>query len=106
MSTDSPSNLAQRPAASQRRARTTRVGVVSSTARQKTIAVTVSFQVKHPKYGKYVRRQTKLHAHDEKGAARKGDIVEIAETRPISKTKSWRLLRIITRAPQEKGARA
>ncbi len=104
MSPDNPSHVAERPAAAQRRPRATRVGVVSSTTRQKTIAVTVSFQVRHPKYGKYIRRRSTLHAHDEQNEAHKGDIVEIAETRPISKTKSWRLLRIISRAPGEKGA--
>ena len=104
MATDNPSNVAERPPPAERRPRTTRVGVVTSTARQKTIAVTVAFQVRHPKYGKYIRRRSILHAHDEQGAARKGDIVEIAETRPISKSKSWRLLRIISRAPGEKGA--
>jgi small subunit ribosomal protein S17 len=85
-----------------RRPRATRTGVVTSTARQKTIAVTVSFVVMHPKYGKYVRRRTVLHVHDEQGACRKGDVVEIAETRPISKTKRWRLVRLIGRAPGEK----
>ena len=104
MSTESPSNVSERPAATQRQPRATRVGVVSSTARQKTIAVTVSFQVRHPKYGKYIRRRSILHAHDEQREAHKGDIVEIVETRPISRTKSWRLLRIISKAPGEKGA--
>ncbi len=78
--------------------RATRTGVVSSTARQKTIKVTLAYQVKHPKYGKYLRRRTVLHAHDEKGEARLGDVVEVAECRPISKTKHWRLVRIVRAA--------
>jgi small subunit ribosomal protein S17 len=104
MSTETPSSVTERPRAAQRGLRATRIGVVTSTARQKTIAVTVAYQVQHPKYGKYIRRRTVLHAHDEKSEAHKGDIVEIAETRPLSKTKSWRLLRIVSRSPGEKGA--
>ena len=80
--------------------RPTRIGVVTSDKREKTIAVTVSFNVKDPKYGKYVRRRTTLHAHDEKNEAAVGDKVEIMLCRPVSKTKSWRLLRILERAPR------
>lgn len=88
-----------KPAPRARRA--TRIGVVSSAARQKTIKVTLAYQVKHPKYGKYLRRRTVLHAHDEKGEARLGDVVEVAECRPISKTKHWRLVRIVRAAAGE-----
>jgi len=73
------------------------VGVVAGTARTKTIKVTVSWLVKHPKYGRYMRRQTTLHAHDEKQEATPGDLVEVAECRPISKTKHWRLVRVVRR---------
>ncbi|MFQ5804945.1 MAG: 30S ribosomal protein S17 [Phycisphaerae bacterium] len=80
--------------------RPTRIGVVTSHKRDKTIAVTVSYSVKHPKYGKYIRRRTVLHAHDESNAAATGDKVEIVLCRPLSKTKTWRLMRILTRAPR------
>jgi len=80
--------------------RPTRIGVVASDVRDKTIKVTVEYSVRHPKYGKYLRRRTALHAHDEKNEARVGDIVELAACRPISKSKHWRLLRILGRAPQ------
>ena len=83
-----------------RRKRPTRIGVVTSDRRNKTITVTVSYSVKHPKYGKYMRRRTVLHAHDEKNEAATGDKVEITLCRPLSKTKTWRLARIIERAPR------
>jgi len=76
------------------------VGVVSSDVRDKTIRVTVAYQVQHPKYGKYLARRTVLHAHDEKNEAHVGDTVEIVECRPISKTKHWRLVNILKRAPE------
>ena len=75
--------------------RAMRVGVVTSTARQKTIKVQIAYQVRHPKYGKYLKRRSVLHAHDEKGEAKLGDLVEVAECRPMSRTKHWRLLRIV-----------
>ena len=74
------------------------VGVVTSDRRNKTITVSVSRLVKHPRYGKYLRRSTKFAAHDEQNQARKGDQVEIMETRPLSKQKRWRLLRVLERA--------
>jgi small subunit ribosomal protein S17 len=80
--------------------RATRIGVVASAGRDKTIKVTLSYQVKHPKYGKYLRRRTALHAHDEHNEARLGDLVEVEECRPVSKTKHWRLIRIVEKAPQ------
>ncbi len=83
--------------------RPTRIGVVTSDVRDKTITVEVEYLVQHPKYGKYLKRRTRLHAHDENNEARKGDRVEIVETRPISKTKHWRLVRIVERAPKEAG---
>jgi small subunit ribosomal protein S17 len=75
-------------------------GVVASDKGNKTIKVVVNYQTKHPKYGKYLKRRTVLHAHDEKNEAREGDKVEIAECRPLSKTKHHRLLRIVERAPE------
>jgi len=76
-------------------------GVVASDKGDKTIRVVVNYQTKHPKYGKYLKRRTVLHAHDEKNEAREGDTVEIAECRPLSKTKHHRLLRIVQRAPEK-----
>src|SRR5688500_4338338 len=75
-------------------------GVVASDKGNKTIKVVVEYQTKHPKYGKYLKRRTALHAHDEKNDAKEGDTVEIAECRPLSKTKHHRLLRIVQRAPE------
>jgi small subunit ribosomal protein S17 len=76
-------------------------GVVASDKGDKTIKVVVNYQTKHPKYGKYLKRRTTLHAHDEKNEAREGDLVEIAECRPLSKTKHHRLLRIVQKAPEK-----
>src|ERR1700758_4086989 len=75
-------------------------GVVASDKGDKTIKVVVNYQTKHPKYGKYLRRRTVLHAHDAKNEAKEGDTVEIAECRPLSKTKHHRLLRVVERAPE------
>lgn len=75
-----------------------RVGVVESDARDKTRKVVIQYSVKHPKYGKYIRRRTVLHVHDADNASGRGDTVEVAECRPISKTKSWVLTRIVKRA--------
>jgi small subunit ribosomal protein S17 len=77
-----------------------KVGVVESDRRDKTRKVAIRYSVKHPKYGKYVRRRTILHVHDEQNTSRRGDTVEIAECRPISKTKSWTVLRVVERAPE------
>jgi small subunit ribosomal protein S17 len=75
-----------------------KVGVVESDRRDKTRKVAINFLVKHPKYGKYIRRRTVLHVHDEGNVSRVGDKVEVAECRPISKTKSWVLLRVVESA--------
>ena len=74
-----------------------RVGTVVSDARNKTIKVRYDYTVKHPKYGKYCRRSTTLHTHDERNDARVGDVVEVAGCRRMSRTKCWRLVRIIRR---------
>ena len=78
----------------------TLTGVVASDKGDKTIKVVVNYQMKHDKYGKYLRRRTVLHAHDEQNDAKEGDTVEIAECRPLSKTKHHRLVRIVERAPE------
>ena len=82
----------------ERNKRRVETGVVSSDKREKTISVEVKWLFKTPKYGKYVNRTTRYHAHDEKNEARVGDTVEITETRPLSKLKRWRLVKIIKRA--------
>ncbi len=74
-----------------------RVGVVESDKREKSRKVVVAFKAKHPLYGKYVRKRSVLQVHDENNESRLGDTVEIEECPPISKTKSWRLVRVIRR---------
>ncbi len=76
-------------------------GVVTSTGGDKTIRVNVNALVKHVRYGKYVRRRTRLAVHDPNNEAALGDQVEIVSCRPISKTKSWRLVRVVRRADVE-----
>ncbi len=76
----------------------TESGRVISNKMDRTITVLVERRVKHPLYGKYIRRSTKLHVHDEKNACNEGDEVIISECRPISKTKSWKLVEIVKRA--------
>ena len=73
-------------------------GRVVSTKMQKTIAVEIERLVKHPAYGKYIRRTTKLLAHDENGASQEGDLVIITPCRPMSRHKSWRLLEVVAKA--------
>ncbi|MEL7471947.1 MAG: 30S ribosomal protein S17 [Planctomycetota bacterium] len=73
----------------------TRIGVVESDARDKSRKVVLRFVAKHPKYGKYVARRTVLQVHDEHNESHNGDVVEVAQCRPISKTKSWKLVRIV-----------
>lgn len=82
----------------ERKSRKTRIGIVSSDKMTKTITVTVERKVKHPIYGKFVKKTKKFHAHDEEGTAGIGDTVRIMETRPLSKTKRWRLVEIIEKA--------
>src|SRR5277367_4648816 len=76
------------------------IGVVASDKGHKTIKVIVNYQMRHPKYGKYLKRRTVLHAHDETNQAKEGDTVELAECRPLSKTKHHRLLRIVQKAAE------
>ncbi|MHC4063409.1 MAG: 30S ribosomal protein S17 [Planctomycetota bacterium] len=73
--------------------------MVTSDAADKTIRVVVEYKTKHPLYGKYVRRRSVLRVHDEKNEAAVGDRVEVMSCRPVSKTKCWRLLRVIERPP-------
>ena len=78
-----------------------RIGVVDSDKRDKSCTVSINYLVKHEKYGKYIRKRTRIHVHDEGNAAKIGDRVEIVECRPISKTKSWTLVRVVEAASQE-----
>ena len=75
----------------ERNLRKTKLGVVSSNKMDKTITVNVERKVKHPLYGKFVKKSTKFHAHDEKNECSIGDTVKIMESRPLSKTKRWSL---------------
>jgi len=82
----------------ERKRRKTRIGIVSSDKMTKTITVNVERKIKHPIYGKFLKKTTKFHAHDEQNTAGVGDVVRIMETRPLSKTKRWRLVEIIEKA--------
>ena len=82
----------------ERNLRKTRTGIVTSDKMDKTITVAVERKVKHPIYGKFVKKTTKFHAHDEKDECTMGDIVKIMETRPLSKTKRWRLVEVVEKA--------
>jgi len=77
------------------------VGRVVSSKMQKSVTVSVERLVKHPAYGKFIRRTTKIMAHDEEGTCREGDTVAIVECRPISKRKSWKVVEVLERAPVE-----
>jgi small subunit ribosomal protein S17 len=76
----------------------TLTGIVSSNSGDKSIRVTIDYKVKHPKYGKYVKRRMKLAVHDELNVSGVGDLVEIVECRPYSKSKSWRVVRVVQKA--------
>jgi small subunit ribosomal protein S17 len=78
--------------------RKVRVGVVVSDRMDKTVVVAVERMMRHPLYGKTVKRTKKFHAHDENNECKVGDVVEIMETRPLSKTKRWRVSRVIQKA--------
>jgi len=75
--------------------------VVISNSGDKSIKIAVDYKIKHPVYGKYVKRRTKFGVHDEHNKAGKGDLVEVAQCRPYSKTKNWRLVRVVKKAPEE-----
>lgn len=82
----------------ERNLRKERIGVVTSDKMEKTITVSIERRVKHPIYGKFVKTTKKFKAHDEKNDAKTGDTVKISETRPLSKTKRWRLVEVLERA--------
>ena len=81
-----------------RKERKSRIGVVASNKMDKSITVLVERKLKHPIYGKFVKKSKKFFAHDEKNECNEGDTVKIMETRPLSKKKSWRLVEIVERA--------
>lgn len=81
-----------------RNLRKTKTGLVTSSKMDKTITVAVERKVKHPIYGKFVKKTTKFHAHDEKNECGVGDTVKIMESRPLSKTKRWRLVEVVEKA--------
>jgi small subunit ribosomal protein S17 len=82
----------------ERKLRKERTGVVVSNKMDKSILITVDRRVKHPIYGKFIKKSTKLMAHDEQNSCNIGDTVKIMETRPLSKQKCWRLIEILERA--------
>ncbi|EGN76157.1 30S ribosomal protein S17 [Idiomarina sp. A28L] len=75
-------------------------GRVVSDKMDKSIVVAIERKVKHPLYGKYIKRTTKVHAHDEENTSKEGDLVSIRETRPVSKTKSWALVEVLERSSE------
>jgi len=84
--------------------RRSRVGVVVADARQKTAKIRLDLLVKHPKYGKYLKTQKVIHVHDEDNTCKSGDVVEVLECRPMSKTKSWRFARKVREAAAKQQA--
>lgn len=78
----------------------TLTGVVMSTSGNKSVKVAIDYKIRHPKYGKYVRRRTKLAVHDEHNQSGVGDVIEIAQCGPRSKTKHWRLVKVVAKASQ------
>jgi small subunit ribosomal protein S17 len=81
-----------------RNLRKEKTGIVTSDKMEKTIVVSVERKIKHPKYGKFIKRTSKFFAHDEKREAHTGDLVRIEETRPLSKNKNWRLVQVVEKA--------
>jgi len=78
----------------------TLTGVVTSTSGDKSVKVAIDYKIRHPKYGKYIKRTTKLAVHDEHNQSGVGDMIEIAQCSPRSKTKRWRLVKVVTKASQ------
>ena len=83
---------------SEQKVKRTLTGKVVSNKMEKSITVLIERRVKHPVYGKYITKSTKFHAHDENNVCKEGDVVTIAETRPISKTKAWTLVEVVETA--------
>ena len=98
MSPESTASTQTKPARTRRK---TEIGVVASDKMNKTRRVVVERLVPHPKYGKMLRRRTVCHVHDEANETHRGDLVEIMETRPLSKLKRWRMVRIVRKGAQQ-----
>jgi len=96
-STAAESTVAE-SASQEEKVQRTLTGSVTSNAMDKSITVTIERRIKHPVYGKYIRRSSKLHVHDESNECNKGDVVVIEQCRPMSKTKSWRLVEVVEKA--------
>ena len=88
-----------KPEAAQRDVSRTKIGIVDRAVADKTRRVVIEFQTRHPKYGKYIRRRSLLTVHDEANDSGLGDRVEIIPCRPMSKTKRWRIIKVLERAP-------
>jgi small subunit ribosomal protein S17 len=86
------------PTTETRKLRKEKTGLVTSDKMEKTIVVSVERRIKHPKYGKFIKRTSKFFAHDENNEAHTGDLVLIGETRPLSKNKCWRLVKVVEKA--------
>src|SRR3954467_8631204 len=97
----SQASATQSPTTPTRSRRKTEIGMVASDKMNKTRRVVVERLVPHPKYGKMMRRRTVCHMHDEANETHRGDLVEIMETRPLSKLKRWRLVRIVRKGAQQ-----
>jgi len=82
----------------ERNLRKTRIGLVTSNQREKTITVSIERKLRHPMYGKFIKKTKKYAAHDEKNDCNVGDTVKIMETKPLSKTKRWRVIEVLERA--------
>jgi small subunit ribosomal protein S17 len=78
----------------------TLTGVVTSTSGNKSVQVAIDYRIRHPKYGKYIKRRTKLAVHDEHNQSGVGDVIEITHCRPRSRTKRWRFVKVVTKASQ------
>jgi small subunit ribosomal protein S17 len=91
----------QQETADKRGKRRVEIGVVTRDKMNKTRRVEIPRLVKHPRYSKYIKRRTICYVHDEQNVSRLGDTVEIMETRPLSKLKSWRLVRVMNKAPEQ-----
>jgi small subunit ribosomal protein S17 len=78
----------------------TLTGLVTNRSGDKSVKVAIDYKIRHPKYGKYVRRRTTLAVHDDRNQSGVGDVIEIAQCRPRSKTKRWRLVKVVTKASQ------
>jgi len=96
-----PPALAKRESIVQDRRLKTLTGVVISKSGDKSVKVAIDFKVRHPKYGKYVKRRTSLGVHDEHNRCGVGDVVEVSQCRPHSKTKSWRLVSVLEKSVQQ-----